>query len=41
MLTIFKVALPVLLSVTCWAGLVVPTNWVVKLRLVEESVTAG
>ena len=32
---------PVFVSVTVWVGLVVPTTWTAKLRLVGESITAG
>lgn len=36
-----RVALPELVSVTVIAALVVPTNWLGKVRLVGESVTLG
>jgi len=41
MLLIVSVALPVLLSVTTFAGLVVPNTWLANTRLVGERVTAG
>src|SRR5271157_3910538 len=37
---IFNVAVPVLVTVTLWAGLTVPTGWLEKERLVGETVTA-
>lgn len=36
-----KAAVPLLVSVTVWAALVVPTSWLPKLRLVAERLTAG
>jgi hypothetical protein len=36
-----SVALPGLLTVTDWAALVLPTNWPVKVRAVEESEIDG
>jgi hypothetical protein len=41
MLLIVRVALPVLLSVTILAGLVVPNTWLANIRLVGDRVTAG
>ena len=41
MLLMLSVALPGLVSVTLWAGLVLPTNWLPKPRLVAERLTAG
>ena len=41
MLVIVMAALPVLLKVTGWAGLVVLTAWPAKLRLVGDQVTRG
>ena len=32
---------PVLVRVTCCVGLVVPTAWLVKVRLLADSVGAG
>src|SRR5205823_2472533 len=40
-LVMFSVPLPVLLSVTFWDALVVPTNSVANFRLVGESTTKG
>ena len=36
-----KAALPVLLRVTVWAALVVPTDWLPKARLVGERPSTG
>src|SRR5664279_1611354 len=41
MLVIDRAAVPVLLSVTGWAALVVPTFWLAKARLPEVSDTIG
>ena len=41
MLLMVRVPVPVFVSVTVWALLVVKTTWVEKVRLVGESVTAG
>ena len=41
MLVMLKAALPVLLSVTVWAVLVVPTDWLPKARLVGERGSKG
>ncbi len=41
MLLIVSVAVPLLVSVTPCAALVLPTCWLLKLRLVGERVTAG
>ncbi len=41
MLLIVSVAVPLLVSVTACAALVLPTCWLPKLRLVLERVTAG
>lgn len=38
---IFKLALPVLLRVTFLAGLVVPTAWEAKLKVVGDRLTTG
>ena len=40
-LVIVRVALPVLVRVTLWTGLVVPTDWFPKERLLGERLTAG
>jgi len=40
-LLILKPALPVLVRVTAWAVVVVPTDWLPKDRLLGEKVTAG
>ncbi len=41
MLLMVSVAVPLLVSVTVCAALVVPTCWLLKVRLVLERVTAG
>ena len=41
MLLMVRVAVPLLVSVTACAALVVPTTWLPKLRLVVERVAAG
>ena len=41
MLLMVKVAFPVLFSVTVWAALVVPTFWLLKVRLVVETLAVG
>lgn len=41
MLVIVRVSVPLLVSITVWAGLVVPITWSPKVRLVGVSVTAG
>lgn len=41
MLLIVRLAVPVLVSVTVWGGLLVPRSWVPNVRLVGENVTAG
>ncbi len=41
MLEMVSAALPLLVSVTLCAGLVVPTAWLPKLRLVDDRLTAG
>src|SRR5437870_10009620 len=41
MLVMFDEALPVLLSVTAWVPLLVPTSWLAKVRLAGERLTAG
>jgi hypothetical protein len=41
MLEIVKAAEPVLFSVTAWAVLVVPTDWLAKVRLLGERLTTG
>ena len=41
MLVMLKLALPVLLRVTVWAALVVPRDWLPKVRLVAVRLTAG
>ena len=41
MLLMVSVAPPLLVSVTVFAALVVPNNWLPKLRLVAERVTFG
>jgi hypothetical protein len=41
MLVMLRVAVPVFLRVTLWAALVVPTAWLVKVRLVADKLTAG
>jgi hypothetical protein len=40
-LVMVNVALPLLVKVTAWATLVVPTGWFPKERLVEERLTTG
>jgi hypothetical protein len=37
----FSAAVPVLLRVTTWAGLEVPTSWVLKVRLLGARETAA
>src|SRR6266403_76587 len=37
----FSVALPVLVSLTAWAALVVPSDWLAKVKLAGDSATAG
>src|SRR5262249_2858601 len=41
MLVMVRVALPLLVRVTVWGLLVVPTLWLPKARLVGDRVTAG
>src|SRR5438445_5142514 len=41
MLLMFNKAVPVLVRVTDWAVLLVPTSWLAKVRLVGERLTAG
>ena len=41
MLWMVRAALPLLVSVTDFAALVVPTVWFAKLRLAGERLTAG
>src|SRR5579863_7799572 len=41
MLVIFNTALPVFVSVTVWAGLVVPTCWPTNVRLGVDRLTTG
>jgi hypothetical protein len=41
MLVMLKLPVPVLLSLTDWAALVVPTVWLVKVRLVGDKDTVG
>ena len=41
MLLMVRAALPLLVSVTVWAGLVVPLGWLPKARLVGLRVTPG
>src|SRR2546427_301120 len=41
MLVMFNTAVPLLVSVDVWGGLVVPMGWLPKFRLAVESVTRG
>ena len=41
MLLIVRAAVPELVTVTVWAALVVPTFWLLKIRLVGFNVTTG
>jgi len=41
MLAMFKVALPVLSRVMVWPGLVVPTAWLGKVRLLGDRLAMG
>ncbi len=41
MLVMFKVALPLFDSVTVWAGVVLPSDWLPKARLPGDRPTAG
>src|SRR6266852_1451084 len=41
MLVMFNEAVPLLLRVTVWAVLLVPTSWLAKVRLAGERLTAG
>ena len=41
MLLSVSAAVPVLVSVTVWAALVVPTVWLANVRLVDDKLTTG